>query len=283
MKFDGYRLGVAVVGGRSVFTSRNGNDWSQQFPTLSGADAELRVGAALLDGEVVVLRPDGGSDFHALQSRRGKRSPELAFYAFDLLHLDGTDLRPLALSLRRERLAALLPTQGGVIRFSDHFDGDGASLLAAACKAGAEGIVSKRSSAPYRPGRNRDWLKTKCVQRRLFVVGGYLVSPGAPLAALLLGYYDGAGAFRYAGKVGTGFQSEERELLRALERAPAAVGAFSEAARPKGRDFREARWVCPQLVVAVEFLEWTADVHLRHATFRGVVRGVAVEDVTGDR
>src|SRR6266496_283682 len=196
IKYDGYRIGMAVAedrgGRRATLLSRRQLDWTKNFPAIAAAGARLQVRSALIDGEVVVLLPDGRTDFSALQNARGGAGSRLTYYAFDLLFLEGQSLERLPLSERKARLEQLLSSQPtGPIRYADHFPGEGLPFFKAACEHRAEGIVSKKISAPYRAGsRNADWQKSKCVQRQEFVVGGYLTSAGAPLAALHVGYYD---------------------------------------------------------------------------------------------
>jgi bifunctional non-homologous end joining protein LigD len=279
IKRDGYRIGAAI---RRNGTSKTANllsrrrlDWTKQFSPIAAAAATLPADDALLDGELVVLLPDGRDDFNALQHAAGRPDPRLVYFAFDLLYLDGKSLLKLPLQARKERLAALLATApAGPIQYSDHFTGEGLPFFEAARAAGVEGIVSKRASASYRTGsRTADWQKTKCVQRQEFVVGGYLKSDAAPLAALHVGYYDSdQNTFRFAGKVGTGFQTIEATLLRQLEQLSQQTCPFAETARPKGRDFREAFWVTPTIVIEVAFLSWTPDRHLRHPSFKGLRR-----------
>jgi bifunctional non-homologous end joining protein LigD len=224
--------------------------------------------SALLDGEIAVVLPDGRTDFHALQGASG-HVRGLTYFLFDVLYLDGVDLASETLELRKERLRTLLGSSGP-LRYADHVIGHGAEVFEAAKRLRTEGVVSKLRGSPHRPGRGTDWLKTKVVQRHPFVVAGYLVSAGAPLAAMLAGYYDDAGQLFYAGKVGTGFQKVEQGLLTALRGLATTTCPFSKSKRPRGSNFREARWVRPELVAEIEFLEWTPDGHFRHPTFKGL-------------
>jgi len=275
IKLDGFRMGVFVAGrGRTRgarIISRNGTDYTAEFPELVAAAMELPARAALLDGEVVVLDERGRSSFQLLQqigvSRRG-----LAFFAFDLLVLDGADLTPLPLEERKRRLEGLLAQRAGVIRYTPHFDTDGATVLAHACRLGAEGIVSKCRTAPYRAGRrSEDWQKTKCVRRQEFVVGGFTDPEGSRegVGAILVGYYEGT-SLRFAGKVGTGrgwndaFGRRLRELLEPLE-----VDAPPFEPVPSGALAKRAHWVEPRLVAEVQFAEWTGDGKIRHPSLQG--------------
>jgi bifunctional non-homologous end joining protein LigD len=239
------------------------------------AARSLPARSALLDGEGAILQPDGRTSFQALQNAAsaGTRTG-IVYFAFDLLEYNGRDLRPLALDQRKEALETLLHKLGsdGVIRFSQHLLGGGAKVFKHACQLGAEGIVCKRRTQPYRPGRSRDWLKVKCMLRQDFVVGGFTEPEGSRkgLGALLLGYYDRSRKLVFAGKVGTGAgftQSFMQQLRARLDRLQQKAPPFS--VRPSGPLGREARWVRPELVVEVAFGEWTADGRVRHASFQG--------------
>src|SRR4051812_22052821 len=177
-KFDGYRIGLRKDGRRVELWSRRGQNWTAQFPTLVAAAAKLAARRALLDGEVAALLPSGVTSFQALQNRRP--DAPLTYFVFDLLHLDGRDLRDQPLETRKERLRALLaasPTSD-VFRYSDHVVGGGAAFYRDGCALGLEGIVSKRIGSRYRSGRNLDWQKSKCLRRQEFVIGGVTASPG---------------------------------------------------------------------------------------------------------
>jgi bifunctional non-homologous end joining protein LigD len=268
-------MGVFVTGRGKTrdarITSRNGTDYTAEFPEVVAAAMELPARTALLDGEVVVLDERGRSSFRLLQqlgaSRRG-----LAFFAFDLLMLNGEDLEPLPLQERKRRLEGLIGERAGAIRYTPHFDTDGATVLAHACRLGAEGIVSKCRTAPYRAGRrSEDWQKTKCVRRQEFVVGGFTDPEGSRegVGSLLLGYYAG-NSLQYAGKVGTGrgwndaFGRKLRELLEPIE-----VDATPFEPAPPGALGRLAHWVEPRLVAEVQFTEWTEDGKIRHPSLQG--------------
>jgi bifunctional non-homologous end joining protein LigD len=275
LKYDGYRMGCAIARRQVQLISRSGNDWTQAFPEIVRAARSLPVRSALLDGEVAIVLPDGRTSFQALQNAAaGGPRTGIVYFAFDLLEYNGRDLRPLALDQRKAALEPLLHRLGsdGVIRFSQYLLGGGAKVFEHACQLGAEGIVCKQRTKPYRPGRNRDWLKVKCVLRQDFVVGGFTEPEGSRrgLGALLLGYYDRSGKLVFAGKVGTGagFTQSFMQSLRArLDRLEQKAPPFS--ARPAGALGREARWVRPELVVEVAFGEWTADGRVRHASFQG--------------
>jgi len=268
IKHDGYRMGAVVSAGTARLWSRAGKEWTSGFPNVVETLAKLPVSSAVLDGEVVFLRDDGTTDFGSLRSVVGKRSPRVAFYLFDVLELDGRDVRACPLLERKELLRGVVPNQTGALRVVEHVAGEGALVFEAAKRLGAEGIVSKQERSLYRGGRTTEWLKTKAVQHEEFAVCGYLVSAGAPLAALLLAVED-EGQWRYVGKVGTGFQREQRELLATLKGLEVAACPLPTTSRPKGRDFREARWTRTSMVVEVEYLEMGTE-SLRHPVFRGI-------------
>ena len=266
LKLDGYRIWARIEGGTVHLLTRAGNDWAPRFPALAEMLARTPNESALIDGEVVALDAQGRSHFQLLQNALKSSRPNLHFYAFDLLHLDGIDLRGAPLAARKEALRKLLGRQRAkAVHYNDHV-GDGAGLYAEVCKSGGEGIVSKLANAPYQAGRTRAWLKVKCIQRQEFVVVGYTEPVGSRVGfgALLLGVYDDAGGLRYAGKVGTGFSgavlASLRKQLAKLERERSSVVDSSRAER-------RAHWVEPRLVAEVAFTEWTSDGKIRHPAF----------------
>lgn len=273
LKLDGYRVVAHVERGDPVrLSTRNGNDLTRRAPAVAAELAELGVDDAILDGEMVVLRPDGVSDFQLLQNALGGApSNEIRYYAFDLLHLDGLDLRGVALETRKRHLADLLArTPRMNVLLSDHIVGDGPAFLEQACAAGAEGIIAKRRDSTYRGKRTRDWLKIKCLARQEFVIGGFTEPSGsrAHLGALLIGFFAD-GELRFAGRVGTGFtEASLRELHRKLVPLERKSSPFVNP--PRGADARSVHWVEPKLVAEVEYTEMTSDERLRHPTFRGV-------------
>jgi len=271
-KFDGYRIGLRKDGAAVTLWSRRDNDWTSEFRSVAVAGAEIGARSALLDGEVAVLAPSGVTSFQSLQNRRPGTA--LVYFAFDLLALDGQDLRPRPIEERKARLRELVGTGGaGVIHFSDHVIGNGPSFYEGASLLGLEGMVSKKLGAPYRPGRNGDWLKTKFLQRQEFVVGGFTERERsrAGVGALLLGYYEG-GELRWAGKVGTGqgwTAGYLRDLRKRLDELAAPAAPFTPPVSDAGIR-RAARWVRPELVVEVAFTEWTNDGHVRHPSVQGI-------------
>jgi len=271
LKLDGYRLLGRIDQGRVTLFTRNGEDWTARFPAVAKALAQLRVNDAWLDGEVVVLDGHDVSSFQLLQEALSSgRDEDLLYFAFDLLYVDGVDIRGAPLEQRKSALKALFPSGRTPIHFLAATAGQGPAVLAHACARGFEGIVSKRCDAPYRDGRGHDWVKTKCVMRQEFVIGGFTDSDkGLDFGALLLGVHDAAGNLTYAGRVGTGFTAESRRALRSrligLERKNAP---FSSP--PTGRDARGVHWVKPELVAEVAFTNRTRDGRLRPPAFQGL-------------
>jgi bifunctional non-homologous end joining protein LigD len=287
IKYDGYRAICRIERGKVRWFTRAGLDWTARFASLSPAMERLPVDEALIDGEVVVLRSDGTTSFQDLQQTLGKKGGgKLTFYAFDLLYLDGYDLRSVALEQRKEALAKLmrdakLPPN---VLYSDHLSGSGASLHSQACRHKLEGIVSKRRDQPYRSGRQRDWLKVKCALRQEFVVGGFTLPEGARsgLGALLVGVYGEGGKLRYSGRVGTGFDRKTlRELRRRLDELARDEAPFANP--PLGARARGVRWVEPELVIEAEFTGWTEDGALRHPSFEGIREDKAAREVVLER
>ncbi|WP_343519101.1 DNA ligase D [Sphingomonas sp.] len=267
MKYDGYRTLIAIGKGGPKLYTRTGLDWTAKFPGIAEAARSIPAGSALIDGEVAAFRDDK-TDFSTLQEAISSGGEGLTYFAFDLLELDGEDIGKLPQVQRKERLRALIAGGDERILFSEHVIGAGEQLYDAMCKAGHEGVVSKRADSPYRGRRTKAWLKTKCTRRQEFVIVGWTPSSakGRGFRALLLGVHED-GKLRYAGKVGTGFNTETshalRERLDRIARKSAPVDVPREAARG-------AQWVTPKLVAEVAFAEFTADNVVRHASFLGL-------------
>lgn len=281
IKYDGYRALFAKAGGRVVAYTRNGNDWTDRFASVIGPIAALPADSLLIDGEVVALDANGRPDFGKLQNafKNGDETP-LSCFVFDLLSIDGEDLRKEPLRRRKERLAAVLRGVAGAgpLHYSEHIEGEGERVLNALCAEGYEGVVSKKADAPYRSGRSRTWLKTKCARRQEFVIGGWSPSTRRNgFASLLLGYYQGRSLI-YAGRVGTGFDAEQREDLAArLRKIERKTPPFDSVPKSAARD---ARWAKPNLVAEVAFAEFTSDGLLRHPAFVGLREDKPAPEIT---
>lgn len=263
-KYDGYRLLLAIGGDKARAFTRTGLDWSEKFPGIVAAAAALDVGAALIDGEAVALDASGKPNFSALQDALKRGGADLAFFAFDLLSLEGEDLTRLPNLERKELLRSIIPSTGPIV-FAEHVVGRGEQLFAAMCREGFEGIVSKRAEAPYLHKRTQNWLKIKCIQRQEFVIVGWLPSTagGRGFRSLILGLNED-GKLRYAGKVGTGFDADRIEEISARLERLATDKPPVDAPRAA---VRGARWVKPELVAEIAFAEFTADNVVRHGSF----------------
>jgi len=284
IKYDGYRILARIEKGRVQLLTRNDNDWTQRMPHLVKALEALPVHDAWLDGEVVVLNDRGLPDFQALQRAfEIERSLGIIYYLFDAPFLNGEDLRSLPVEERRARLEAILAagktgntgnnnktgnkSKKSPLRFSEAFSGDHRDIVASACAMSLEGLIAKRIGSPYVSRRSGDWIKLKCRLRQEFVIIGYTEPRGSRsgFGALLLGVYSDAG-LEYAGRVGTGFTQQS------LASITAALQPITRAQSPLAKPLnsmqkRGVRWVEPQLVVEVEFAEWTGEGILRQAAF----------------
>ena len=266
-KYDGYRTLVAVGGGQARAYTRSGLDWSDRFPSILSEASKLEVRSALIDGEAVVLDAAGRSSFQALQGALKGAPTTIDYFAFDLLELDGEDLTGLPLLDRKAKLKAILPIKGRHIRFSEHTQGGGEKLLETFCAAGLEGVVSKLAASQYVGARAGSWVKTKCIKRQEFAIVGWMPSDKSrAFRSLILGVQEG-GKLRYAGKVGTGFDTAEllrlMTIMAPLEHKPPTVDA------PR-TEVRGAHWLRPKLVAEVAYAEMTHEGTLRHPSYLGL-------------
>lgn len=283
-KLDGERM-LSYCRGSSVrLLSRNQLQLGATYPEVTDALAEGRSHDVVLDGEVVALM-NGATDFNRLQQRFGindaevaRRSPiAVTYFIFDLLHLDGYDIRKLPLRARKSLLQRSVAFHGP-LAYTEHRDRDGEAFLEEACRLRWEGLIAKRAESPYVSRRSPDWLKFKCSSEQELVVGGFTdpQRSRAGLGALLLGYYDGE-TLVYAGKVGTGFDTTTLLDLRArLDRLERSTSPFGSPHRIRERG---VHWVRPELVAQVGFSEWTADGLLRHPRYLGLRHDKAARDV----
>ena len=272
LKFDGYRLLCHLEGRQVRFWTRNRKDWTAKFANVGKAVKALPLKSAILDGEIVALDPSGRASFQRLQQTINKGGgAALIFNVFDLIYIDGFNLTRTPLRERKRVLAELLAplSETGVLRYSDHIEGNGAAFFTEACKLGLEGIVSKLADSAYESTRNRNWMKSKCIKRQEFVIAGYTLSDkGIPFSSLILGVYD-KGKLIYAGRAGTGYTNTMRvELKKKLDRMVVDKRPFAEI--PKDPDLRRAVWTEPKLVGEVAFTEWTDEGVIRHPSFQGL-------------
>jgi bifunctional non-homologous end joining protein LigD len=284
IKLDGYRVLARIDRGRVRLLTRSGQDWTARFRVVAAAAGKLRADRALLDGEVVVLDERGVSHFQSLQEALSlKRTGGLVYFAFDLLHLDGRELRDAPLSERKALLARLLRGPGQTIRYSEHVEGRGGMFYDRACRMGLEGIVSKQKDAPYRSNRGSAWLKVKCVSSQEFVIVGFTDPKGtrAAFGALLLEVHDKEGTLTYVGRVGTGF--DERSLKDLHAKLKALEQERSPLEKPPPGPTRDIHWVKPKVVADVAYTEWTRDGVLRHPTFHGLPEDKSAREVVWER
>lgn len=278
IKHDGYRLQAHLENGRVRLFSRQGLDWTERFPVVVPALAEVPARAAIIDGEVVVQTAAGVASFAMLVDALKSGGGDMLFYAFDLLHLDGFDLRETPLDARKAALAELLADVGnrGRLRYSDHIEGDGDAVFRHASRLGLEGIISKQAASPYRSGRVKSWLKVKSSQSDSFVIAGFVPSTVDPksVGALVLGEHAG-NRLVPVGHCGSGFTAASaRELWQRLDPLRTAKAPLKdETAIPKG-----VRWVEPVLSAEIEYRGRTGGGLIRHAVFRELVEGKVAND-----
>jgi bifunctional non-homologous end joining protein LigD len=270
IKWDGYRGLCFVVGGKVRIESRNGHLLNRQFPELEQIAAAISAETAILDGEIVAYDADGRPSFSLMQQRTGfvaaaerSRTP-VSLVAFDLLYLNGYDLRDVVLS-ERSKLLRNVVRAGKYLRISETFTGSGEQVLQAVREHGLEGVVAKRLDSRYESGRSRSWVKVKFVTQQEFVICGYTIGRRKPFSSLVLVYYDN-GTLTWAGNVGTGFTEKSlAEIYPQLEKLASKKKLF--ALPPEVGD---ATWITPKLVCSVRYSGWGADNHLRAPVFVGL-------------
>jgi bifunctional non-homologous end joining protein LigD len=272
LKYDGYRI-IAYIENNGVrLVTRNGHDYTGKFHDIAYSLIDWAGGRAMvLDGEMVVTDAKGRTDFQALQSyMRNPGGKKLTYIIFDLLALDGKDMRKNSLAERKEMLEELMKDAPGNLFYSKHVRENGEACYLAACKSGMEGIIGKKADSVYSGTRNGDWIKLKCDKRQEFVIGGYTLSDKktSGVSSLLLGVYEGDELI-YAGRAGTGFTVRSmKELAEKFEVIKRKNSPFKQAPAPKKNE--NITWLEPVLVAEVRFTQWTEDNLLRQASFKGL-------------
>lgn len=285
LKYDGYRI-IAYVGGNSVrLMTRNGNDYTNRFRAAAASLLDLASGRAMvLDGEMAVTDEAGKTDFQALQNyMKDPGGRNLTYIIFDLLSLDGADLRNDPLIKRKEKLQELLKDAPANLNYSRHVEGDGEKCFEAACELGMEGVVGKKSGSIYSGTRNGDWVKLKCDNRQEFVIGGFTLSDkkSSGISSLLLGVYED-GELIYAGRAGTGLSEREmRELEETFKPLNEKESPFRSP--PKARSNEEITWLKPELSAEIKFAEWTKEGLLRQASFKGLRTDKKTDEIKRER
>ena len=270
IKWDGYRAVAFIAKGKVRLVSRNQNDLTAQYPELHSLPSFIQAETAILDGEIAALDEQGRASFSLMQQRTGireagrrtasRRDIPVLYYVFDLLYLDGYDLRRVSLEQRKQVLAEIT-NAAGPLRYSDHF-AQGKALFDVAKQKGLEGILAKRRDSIYEERRTQAWLKIKITQTLDCVIGGYTDPEGSRMyfGSIVLGLYDRNGDLIHVGQAGTGFdQAMLKEIWGVLKKRETKRSPF-----PHGVEaLREVRWVKPELVAEIKFSEWT------HATAEG--------------
>ncbi len=273
IKYDGYRILAHKEKNKVCLFSRNNVDYSKKMPLIHSAISKIKANSFVIDGEVVAFDAEGRSDFSLLNERM-KNGKEMKYVVFDLLALNGEDLRALPLKSRKEKLRSLINKSSKEILFSNHILAKGKECFNFAKEHNLEGIMAKKINSPYIGKRTDDWLKIKCYLRQEFVICGFSTSAKNPvLSALILGYFNGKNLI-YAGKVGTGFDEKEKQLLTST------LSKIKQENENFSRKFKEKIiWVKPKLVAEIQFAELTRDKILRQPSFIGLREDKKAKDV----
>jgi bifunctional non-homologous end joining protein LigD len=261
IKFDGYRVQLHIANSDVKVFTRRGHDWTRRFKRVADAAFQISAASAIIDGEIVVPAADGTTDFSVLQNELKGKSTRIVMVAFDLLYLNGYDLRKLPLTERKALLKKLIAKTD--IQYSESFEGDGREIYAHTCKIGLEGVVSKVADSHYTSGRGNDWVKKTCAQRETLTIAGFALD-GNDWDGIYLGRRKGKDLV-YAGKVDHGFdKTSAAELRRRLTPLIRKTQPYSK------RIAHKAIWVEPQLLAEIEYRAKSAEGKVRHPFFKGL-------------
>lgn len=261
IKFDGYRVQVHLANEAVKVFTRRGHDWTRRFKKVADDAWHIKAGSAIIDGEVVVPAADGGTDFSVLQNELKGRSSKIVLVAFDLLYINGRDIRRLPLLQRKAELKKII--SGTDVQFSESFEIEGRDMFAHACKIGLEGVVSKVRDSAYTSGRGNNWVKKTCAQRETLTIAGFALDEGK-WDGIYLGRHKGDDLI-YAGKVDHGFDKRSAaELQKRLTPLIRKTQPYSKRIAHKGI------WVEPKLLAEIEYRAKSAEGKVRHPFFRGL-------------
>jgi bifunctional non-homologous end joining protein LigD len=284
VKWDGYRIICIIKKTKITLFTRQCHDWTDTFPLIANALKNFPADEAILDGEIIALNEAGEMSFQALQNHlEHQTSTTLKYYIFDIPYCSNYDLTKTPLKERKDFLNSLFKlwkTSHPHIEYSDYIQGHGDIVFQQACQKGLEGIISKKISAAYEEKRTRTWVKSKCLNRQEFVIGGFTKPKGGRefFGALLLGYYDPLQQLIYCGRVGTGFDDTIlRDVFRKLKKLIQKTSAFSNP--PIGSEAEDVIWVKPKLVCEIKFFAWTEANILRQSVFLGLREDKSAKDV----
>jgi bifunctional non-homologous end joining protein LigD len=261
IKFDGYRVQVHLANEAVKIFTRRGHDWTNRFKKVAHDAWHIKAGSAVIDGEIVVPAADGSTDFSVLQNELQGSSRKIVLVTFDLLYLNGRDIRKEPLVRRKAELKKIIA--GTDVQFSESFEIEGREMFAHACKVGLEGVVSKVRDSAYPTGRSNDWVKKTCAQRETLMIAGFALD-GSKWDGLYVGRHKG-GDLVYAGKVDHGFdKASAADLRKRLEPLVRKTQAFAKRVAHKGI------WVEPRLKAEIEYRAKSAEGKVRHPFFKGL-------------
>jgi len=261
IKFDGYRVQVHLANEAAKIFTRRGHDWTHRFKKVAHDAWRIKVSSAVVDGEIVVPAADGTTDFSILQNELKGKSTSIMLVGFDLLYLNGRDIRKLPLFQRKAELKKILTDTD--VQFSESFELDGREMFAHACKLGLEGVVSKVRNGPYPTGRTNDWVKKTCAQRETLTIAGFALDEGK-WDGIYLGRRKGDDLI-YAGKVDHGFdKASAADLQKRLKPLIRKTQPYAKRIAHRGI------WAEPKLLAEIEYRAKSAEGKVRHPFFRGL-------------